>query len=91
MHVVNVAWCMQWRDLCNAFLLEAKWTQQSYTPTLEEYLDNAWISISGPVFLTHAYCMSPYLTKQELENFDTYPKFLQWSSLNFRLYNDLVQ
>ncbi|XP_074567915.1 monoterpene synthase 8, chloroplastic-like [Curcuma longa] len=80
-----------WRDLCNAFLVEAKWSHRSYTPTLQEYLDNAWISASCHVFLTHAYCTSPYLTKQDLENFNAYPKLLQHSSVIFRLNNDLVE
>ncbi|XP_042457863.1 terpene synthase 10-like isoform X1 [Zingiber officinale] len=82
---------LNWSDLCKAFLLEAKWSHEKYTPTVEEYLENGWISGSGHIFLTHAYCMSPYLTKSDLENFSTYTQFLQWSSMNFRLYNDLVE
>ncbi|XP_042404134.1 terpene synthase 10-like isoform X1 [Zingiber officinale] len=80
-----------WSDLCKAFLLEAKWSHEKYTPTVEEYLENGWISGSGHIFLTLAYCMSPYLTKTDLENFRTYTQFLQWSSMNFRLCNDLVE
>ncbi|KAG6528909.1 terpene synthase 10-like [Zingiber officinale] len=81
-----------WTDLCKAYLLEAKWLHGKCTsPTVEEYLENGWMSISGHIFLTHAYCMSPYLTKSDLENFRTYPQFLQWSCMNFRLYNDLVE
>ncbi|KAJ0018990.1 hypothetical protein Pint_10006 [Pistacia integerrima] len=37
-----------WTDLCKAYLLEAKWYKNGYTPTLKEYMDNAWISISAP-------------------------------------------
>ncbi|KAG6525043.1 terpene synthase 10-like [Zingiber officinale] len=80
-----------WSDLCKAFLLEAKWSHEKYTPTVEEYLANGWISISGHIFLTHAYCLSPYVTQSDLENFSTYTQFVQWSSMNFRLYNDLVE
>ncbi|XP_074590690.1 monoterpene synthase 8, chloroplastic-like [Curcuma longa] len=81
-----------WSDLCKTFLLEAKWSRGKCTsPTVEEYLENGWLSVSGHIFLTHAYCMSPYLTKSDLENFNTYPQFLQWSSMNFRLCNDLVE
>ncbi|XP_042445517.1 alpha-terpineol synthase, chloroplastic-like [Zingiber officinale] len=79
-----------WRDLCDAFLVEAKWSHRRYTPTLQEYLDNAWISASGHVLLTHAYCLSPCLTKEDLQNFSGYPKLLQHSSMIFRLTNDLV-
>ncbi|KAG6525042.1 terpene synthase 10-like [Zingiber officinale] len=80
-----------WSDLCKAFLLEAKWSHEKYTPTVEEYLENGWMSASGHIILTHAYCMSPYVTQSDLENFSTYTQFVQWSSMNFRLYNDLVE
>ncbi|KAH7576523.1 hypothetical protein JRO89_XS01G0098700 [Xanthoceras sorbifolium] len=30
-----------WGDLCKAFLQEAKWSHNKYTPTFEDYLDNA--------------------------------------------------
>ncbi|KAG6495703.1 hypothetical protein ZIOFF_043529 [Zingiber officinale] len=71
--------------------LSTKWSHEKYTPTVGEYLENGWISGSGHIFLTNAYCMSPYLTKTDLENFRTYTRFLQWSSMNFRLCNDLVE
>ncbi|KAG5555549.1 hypothetical protein RHGRI_006256 [Rhododendron griersonianum] len=38
-----------WADLCKCYLLEAKWYYSGYTPTFEEYMNNAWISISAPV------------------------------------------
>ncbi|MCE3217054.1 hypothetical protein HAX54_010196, partial [Datura stramonium] len=44
-----------WRDLCKSYLREAKWYYSQYMPTMEEYMDNAWISISAPVILVHAY------------------------------------
>ncbi|KAI7729239.1 hypothetical protein M8C21_020256, partial [Ambrosia artemisiifolia] len=31
-----------WGELLEAFLVEAKWTQDKYIPSLEDYLDNAW-------------------------------------------------
>ncbi|KDP35320.1 hypothetical protein JCGZ_09479 [Jatropha curcas] len=40
-----------WADICKSYLLEAKWYYSGYTPTLQEYIDNAWISISAPVIL----------------------------------------
>ncbi|XP_057484919.1 (-)-alpha-terpineol synthase-like [Actinidia eriantha] len=42
-----------WADLCKCYLvegLEAKWYYSGYTPTFQEYMENAWISISAPVF-----------------------------------------
>ncbi|PPS10156.1 hypothetical protein GOBAR_AA10484 [Gossypium barbadense] len=37
-----------WTDLCKAYLLEAKWYYTGYTPTLQEYMDNGWISGGKP-------------------------------------------
>ncbi|KAJ8460709.1 hypothetical protein OPV22_033635 [Ensete ventricosum] len=89
---LNIIPCLRkaWTDLCNAFLLEAKWYNQGYKPKLDEYLDNAWMSSSGHVFMTNAYCMSDNLTKESLESFSTYPKVARCSAMLFRLYNDLA-
>ncbi|RZS28385.1 hypothetical protein BHM03_00061979, partial [Ensete ventricosum] len=51
-----------WGDLCKTYLVEAKWYQLGHVPKLSDYLDNAWISISGHVSLTHAFCMTEDLT-----------------------------
>lgn len=48
---------MQWHDLCKAFLVEAKWQYQSYRPSFDEYLDNGWITSTGPLLLLHAFPM----------------------------------
>ncbi|KAF4356562.1 hypothetical protein F8388_006306 [Cannabis sativa] len=37
-----------WADLCKSYLREARWYYNGYTPSFEEYIENAWISISGP-------------------------------------------
>nr|GEX36041.1 R-linalool synthase QH1, chloroplastic-like [Tanacetum cinerariifolium] len=42
-----------WAGLCKACLEEARWYYAGYTPTLQEYLDNAYESVSGPVILMH--------------------------------------
>nr|WHE05705.1 terpenoid synthase [Curcuma wenyujin] len=79
-----------WSDLCKAYLVEAKWFHGGYTPTLNEYLDNTWISISGPAIFTNAYCMANNLTKHALERFSEYPAIAKPSSMLGRLYNDLA-
>ncbi|XAR55430.1 Tricyclene synthase [Bertholletia excelsa] len=79
-----------WADLCKAFLVEANWRFKKHTPTLEEYLDNGWISVSGVVLLTHAYFLvSKNITKNSLEKLDIYHPLIRDSSLIFRLCNDL--
>ncbi|KAI4331803.1 hypothetical protein L6164_016758 [Bauhinia variegata] len=40
-----------WMDFCKSLYVEAKWYKESYTPSLQEYQSNAWISSSGPIIL----------------------------------------
>ncbi|XP_078161726.1 monoterpene synthase 8, chloroplastic-like [Carex rostrata] len=80
-----------WKDLCKAFLVEARWYHTGYAPKLEEYLENAWVSIAGIISLSNAYCINNYVTAKDLEQFLAgYPDIVRYSSLNFRLYNDLA-
>ncbi|KAM7500252.1 hypothetical protein LguiA_024666 [Lonicera macranthoides] len=79
-----------WIGLCKSYLVEAKWYDNKYTPTLKEYLENAWISISAPTILMHAYSLiSNPLTKDALECLEKYPNLVRWSSMILRLSNDL--
>ncbi|KAG9445430.1 hypothetical protein H6P81_016770 [Aristolochia fimbriata] len=83
-----------WGDLCNSFLEEAKWYKQGRRPALQEYLENAWVSSSGPLQLTYAYyclLLSPKATKCEFAgSLDKYMDLIQCSSMIFRLCNDLA-
>ncbi|KAI3499949.1 hypothetical protein L1887_35763 [Cichorium endivia] len=79
-----------WGELLEAFFLEAKWTHNKYIPTLQDYLDNAWRSVSGVVILNHGY----FLINKEIKNdvvqsLEKYNDILKWSSMIFRLCNDL--
>ncbi|KAF8409446.1 hypothetical protein HHK36_005522 [Tetracentron sinense] len=79
-----------WADICKTYLLEAKWYHSGYTPTLEEYLNNAWISISAPVILVHSYFfVTNPITKEALECLESYPNIIRWSSMILRLCDDL--
>lgn len=83
--------CLQWADLCESFLVEAKWYSTGYKPTLEEYLDNAWVSIAGSLVLTHTYfLMNNAIHKETLEKLVSYPHLLRQSSMIFRLADDLA-
>ncbi|KAK3013235.1 hypothetical protein RJ639_009053 [Escallonia herrerae] len=76
--------------MCQAFLVEAMWNYDKYTPTLDDYLDNAWRSVSGVFILGHAYFLtSPNVTQEEMECLKNYHDLLKWSSMIFRLCNDL--
>lgn len=80
-----------WRDLCKSYLREAKWYHSQYIPSMEEYMDNAWISISAPVILVHAYFLVANPVNKEalhyLEN--NYHDIIRCSALILRLANDL--
>lgn len=71
-------------------MLEAKWYHNGYKPTLQEYLDNAWVSISGTVILVHAYVLatSP-MVKDDLESLENNIDIFRWSSTILRLADDL--
>lgn len=80
----------QWAELCRVYLIEARWYNSGYFPSLSEYLNAAWISISGPVLLLHAYfCTINPLTKKDLGSLEQYPGIIHWPSLVLRLANDL--
>ncbi|KAF8408702.1 hypothetical protein HHK36_004766 [Tetracentron sinense] len=71
-----------------------RWRQSGTTadinPTLEEYLNNAWISISAPVIPVHGYFfVTNPITKEALECLESYPNIIRWSSMILRLCDDL--
>ncbi|URD96108.1 Myrcene synthase, chloroplastic [Musa troglodytarum] len=80
---------IQLADLCKAYMMEARWYHQGYTPNLEEYLENALVSISGPLMLTLAYCTSDDVTREALDGFQSCPEIARWSSMIVRLCDDL--
>ncbi|KAJ0052959.1 hypothetical protein Pint_02107 [Pistacia integerrima] len=79
-----------WGDMCKAFLEEAKWSYNKHTPTFEEYLDNAWRSASGALILVHSYfLLNQGITNEALDSLEKDHNLLRWSSVIFRLCNDL--
>ncbi|KAI3988648.1 hypothetical protein MKX01_027012 [Papaver californicum] len=79
-----------WVDLCNAYLVEATWFYSGYTPTFEEYMSNAWVSISGPTVQFIAYfLLTDEITEDALESLWKHTDLMRWSSTIFRLVDDL--
>ncbi|KAF8409456.1 hypothetical protein HHK36_005532 [Tetracentron sinense] len=77
-------------DICKAYLLEAKWYHNGYKPTLEEYLNNGWISVAIPTMLVHAYFfVTKPITKEALECMESYPNIIRSASMIIRFYDDL--
>nr|XP_016439127.1 PREDICTED: (-)-camphene/tricyclene synthase, chloroplastic-like [Nicotiana tabacum] len=79
-----------WTELCKTYLQEARWFYNGHKPTLQEYMDNAWISISMPMILIHAFfSVTNPITKEELESISKYPDIIRWSATIIRLADDL--
>ncbi|PIM97305.1 Exo-alpha-bergamotene synthase [Handroanthus impetiginosus] len=79
-----------WAELCRAYYLEAKWYHNGYFPSINEYLNIAWVSISGPVVLFYAYFSSTNpINKKELQNLEQYSCIIRWPSIVLRLTDDL--
>ncbi|KAL2476856.1 (-)-alpha-terpineol synthase [Forsythia ovata] len=80
-----------WADLCKAYLQEAKWYFNGYKPTMEEYMNNAWISISTPVILSHAFfAVTNPIEKEAPQYLLNYPDLICWSATILRLSDDLA-
>ncbi|XP_039119336.1 terpene synthase 10-like [Dioscorea cayenensis subsp. rotundata] len=79
-----------WVELCKAYIVEAKWAHNDYTPKIKEYLENAWISIgAAPGIVYSFFCTSETISNEALENLENYPTIMRQSCLILRLFNDL--
>ncbi|KAK4276029.1 hypothetical protein QN277_019025 [Acacia crassicarpa] len=78
-----------WADLCKTYLVEAKWLRNGYKPSLQEYLENGWISVSGPAVLVHAYVVLSNSSLLDSVSLDEYYDIIRSTSIVFRLVNDL--
>ncbi|XP_042509272.1 alpha-farnesene synthase-like [Macadamia integrifolia] len=79
-----------WTDFCKALLVEAKWYNSGYSPSLEEYLDNAWISSSGAILLVHVhFALTQVMSDEEVGFQETDQDLVYYPSMIIRLCNDL--
>ncbi|KAK7335686.1 hypothetical protein VNO80_27668 [Phaseolus coccineus] len=79
-----------WSDLCKACLQEAKWFYNKIIPPFNEFLQNARISITGGVVLTHSYFLvCKDITEQGLHSLTNHHDLLSSSSTIVRLTDDL--
>ncbi|GAB2240261.1 hypothetical protein Droror1_Dr00020779 [Drosera rotundifolia] len=44
-----------WANLCNAYLVEARWLNSGYMPSTEVYLKNGMVTSGVPIVLAHLY------------------------------------
>nr|QZL13763.1 terpene synthase 1 [Colquhounia coccinea var. mollis] len=78
-----------WIELCQTYIVEARWYHSGYYPKTNEYLNNAWISISGPLCLMYGYfCLTNPINKEDVQILEQYPGIVRWPSMVFRLADD---
>ncbi|KAK1278252.1 hypothetical protein QJS04_geneDACA022710 [Acorus gramineus] len=79
-----------WTDLCNSYLVEAKWYHSGYMSSFNEYLNNAWFTISSPVLMVHTYFyITEDITNEALDGLKNYNGIVHQASILFRLVDDL--
>nr|UPQ49781.1 levopimaradiene synthase [Phylloglossum drummondii] len=78
-----------WEDLLSAYILEAEWSERSYVPKFEEYIENAKVSIAlGTVILNSIFFCGEPLPDHVLQQLDFRSNFLHLVCLTGRLIND---
>ncbi|XP_042445053.1 (3S,6E)-nerolidol synthase 1-like [Zingiber officinale] len=79
-----------WIELCNAFLVEAKWFEQSQVPTSHDYFKNGIFSCGVPVVLIHIYfLLGQAITHENVSYLETYPNLISCPATILRLWDDL--
>nr|ADP37190.1 sesquisabinene B synthase [Santalum album] len=79
-----------WSDQLKSYTKEAKWFHEGHKPTLEEYLDNALVSIGFPNLLVTSYLLTvENPTKEKLDYVNSLPLFVRASCILCRIINDL--
>nr|QYL01201.1 terpene synthase 11 [Stevia rebaudiana] len=79
-----------WQDLCNAYIIEARWFNSGYTPTLKEFFDNAYMSIGILPIIKHAYILSlASVSEDTLKQIERAENMIRYSCLIVRLTNDM--
>nr|Q8H2B4.1 RecName: Full=R-linalool synthase, chloroplastic; Flags: Precursor [Mentha aquatica]AAL99381.1 linalool synthase [Mentha aquatica] len=79
-----------WVDLVEGYLQEAKWYYTKYTPTMEEYLNYASITIGAPAVISQIYFMlAKSKEKPVIESFYEYDEIIRLSGMLVRLPDDL--
>ncbi|KAH6801551.1 hypothetical protein C2S52_002015 [Perilla frutescens var. hirtella] len=79
-----------WADLVEAYFKEANWYYNGYTPSMEEYLNNAYISIGAtPVISQVFFTLATSIDKLVTESLYGYHRILRLSGMLVRLPDDL--
>ncbi|CAK7350845.1 unnamed protein product [Dovyalis caffra] len=80
----------QWKKLCNAFLVEAKWFALGKLPKAEEYLRNGIVSSGVHVVLVHMFfLLGQGINKETVDFVDGIPAIISYTAMILRLWDDL--
>ncbi|AAD30231.1 Ent-kaur-16-ene synthase [Arabidopsis thaliana] len=83
-HIVKI-----WLDLLKSMLREAEWSSDKSTPSLEDYMENAYISFAlGPIVLPATYLIGPPLPEKTVDSHQ-YNQLYKLVSTMGRLLNDI--
>ncbi|KAK6156795.1 hypothetical protein DH2020_011043 [Rehmannia glutinosa] len=89
----NIAQASQLEEIkhvLRTYLIEAEWYSKGYTPTLEEYMSNGWISIAAHVILTHAFFFyDKSIEKDVVQSLYKYHDIVRYAAIILRFANDL--
>ena len=81
---------LQWIDIFEAQLAEAKWFNKGYVPNLEEYLANGVTTGGTYMALGHAFFLiGQGVNKETAAMMEPYPKLFSCAGKILRLWDDL--
>lgn len=80
----------QWVDMCEAFLIEARWCSGKVVPNLEDYLSNGVTTAGTYMALVHAfYLMGSKISRENSELVASRPELFASAGRILRLWDDL--
>ena len=81
----------QMKSLVQAYFVEAKWYNSSYTPSMEEYMGNALVSCGYRMVAATSFIgMGPTATEDAYQWLSNDPKIVRASLIICRLMDDIV-
>lgn len=76
-------------DLFKRYLVEARWYNSRYQPTLEEYLGNTFVTVAGPIVALYAYIYTANpIKKEELKFIENFSDIIRLAYEIFRISDD---
>ncbi|XP_047937779.1 1,8-cineole synthase, chloroplastic-like isoform X2 [Salvia hispanica] len=79
-----------WSDLTERYLIEANWYHNGHKPRLEEYINNAWITVGGVCVLSNLFFrLTNSIEKEAVESVHKYHDIVRASCTIGRLVDDM--